>query len=155
MLCFMCMKLQLLVLLHFLMYAPFLHSSGSIPESGVQITISGLRNDKGNVLISLFRNDRGFPGEPQHAFRTYRLYIRSGKSITSISDLPSGNYAIAVLHDENGDLTMNKNWLGIPKEGFGFSNNAMGTFGPPAFSKARVQVEKGQVSQLEINIRYF
>ena len=57
-----------------------------------------------------------------------------------------GKYAFRFFHDENSNGKLGTNWLGIPNEGFGFSNNAKGTFGPPAFEKT-VFVLKGVVNQ--------
>lgn len=50
-------------------------------------------------------------------------------------------YAIAVYHDVNSNSKLDKNFFGIPKEGYGFSNNARGTFGPPSFDDAAILLD--------------
>jgi uncharacterized protein (DUF2141 family) len=55
-------------------------------------------------------------------------------------DLPPGRYAIIVFHDENDDGRLNKSMLGIPNEGYGFSNNATGFLSAPSFESAAVEV---------------
>lgn len=50
-------------------------------------------------------------------------------------DLPRGSYAVRYFHDENGNDELDTNILGIPKEGFGFSNDAFGRFGPKDFEE--------------------
>src|SRR5687767_271004 len=108
-------------------------SSFNIQQEGVMVTITGLRNTNGHVLLSLFKDGEGFPNKLETAFRKERLNITAGKATVHLNMLPPGNYAIAILHDENDDLKMKTNWLGIPVEGYGFSNNVMGVMGPPSF----------------------
>ena len=62
----------------------------------------------------------------------------SGDSVKVIfENLKPGKYAISVLHDTNNNKDMDRNKLGIPKEGFGFSNNVTGAMGPPSFERAQ------------------
>jgi len=126
-----------------------------VPANEVSITITGFRNDRGQVLISLFKDGDGYPDKPEKAFRKSKATIVSGnKAIISFTGLPPGNYAAVVLHDENSNLKMDKNWLGLPKEGYGFSNNVMGNFGPPGFSKASFQHESDKQTTITIKLRY-
>jgi uncharacterized protein (DUF2141 family) len=67
---------------------------------------------------------------------TRRLNASKGDLEIVIHDLHAGKYAIASYHDENGNGKLDTNALGIPEEGYGFSNDARGTFGPPKFSEA-------------------
>lgn len=59
------------------------------------------------------------------------------------TDLPAGEYAVKVFHDINSDSELNTSWIGWPKEPYGFSNDAMGTFGPPSFEQASFKVGAG------------
>lgn len=61
-------------------------------------------------------------------------------------DIPEGRYAIKAFHDVDGSGKMDFNWVGLPKEPYGFSNNAMGTMGPPNFDQAAFTVKKGRNS---------
>ncbi|MBN8676021.1 MAG: DUF2141 domain-containing protein [Chitinophagales bacterium] len=123
-------------------------------EDGITINITNLRNDKGHVLVSLFKEGEGFPDKAEKAFRKEKAAISNKKAIIQFSSVPGGNYAVAILHDENDDAKMNKTWLGLPKEGYGFSNNVMGTLGPPVFSKARFTHTAGQSTTIEIKTKY-
>jgi len=123
-------------------------------ETGVTVNISNLRSNKGHILISLFKEGVGYPDAPEKAFKKERLSISANKAQIVFNNLPSGDYAIAILHDENDDMKMNKTWLGLPKEGYGFSNNVMGTFGPPSYSKAKFTYRMGQTTNQEIKTRY-
>jgi len=122
--------------------------------ASLSITIQNLRNNKGHVLISLFKDGVGYPDEAAKAFKKLCLPIVSNKVIYQFTDLPTGQYAIAILHDENDDQKMNTNFFGIPKEGYGFSNNVMGTFGPPSFSKASFRFDNNSTLNLHIKAKY-
>ena len=125
-----------------------------VPEEGISIHITGLRNNKGHVLVSLFRDGKGYPDEPEKAVRKLRLEIRNQAGSALVTGIPPGIYAVAILHDENDDLKMNKNFFGLPKEGYGFSNNVMGTFGPPSFSRASFTHRVQQKTEVRIRARY-
>lgn len=123
-------------------------------QNGIRVSIVNLRNDKGHVLISLFRECLGYPDEPEKAFRKAQININNKTASYIFSDLPAGNYSIAILHDENDDIKMNTNFFGIPKEGYGFSNNVMGTFGPPSCGRAQFTYIANSSTQIEIHTRY-
>lgn len=104
--------------------------------------------------MSLFNTSEGFPDKEGKAIKKLQLNISGSSATGNFGSLPSGEYAIAILHDENNDLKMNTNWLGMPKEGFGFSNNTMGLFGPPSFSRAKI-IYKGGSQTVQIKLKYF
>ena len=77
----------------------------------------------------------------------------SGDSITVVfENLKPGKYAVSVIHDANKSKDLDKNKLGIPKEGFGFSNNVMGSMGPPPFERAQFDLTPGQ-KDLDIDVK--
>ncbi len=130
----------------------FFFTALRLPDAGnLKIDISGLRNSEGFVLLSLFKDGKGYPGESEKAFRKGKISINGNKASVDFDNIPDGEYAIVVLHDENSNLKMDKS-LGIPREGYGFSNNVMGLIGPPSFSKASFKHEGKQA--IEINMRY-
>jgi uncharacterized protein (DUF2141 family) len=124
-------------------------------KTTVTVTVSGLRNNKGSVLASLYNDAKKFPKDAaKYAVGKGKATIVNGTATITFTDLPSGTYAVALLHDENNDLQMNTNMVGIPKEGFGFSNNAKGKFGPPAYNKASFTI-KGKQAAIAIKMNYF
>jgi uncharacterized protein (DUF2141 family) len=123
-------------------------------DTGIKISVSHLRNNKGHLLISLFKEGKGFPDEPEKAFRKIKINIADKKASALFINLPSGNYAVALLHDENDDQKMNTNFFGLPKEGYGFSNNEMGIFGPPGYSKASFNYTANTSAIISIKARY-
>lgn len=123
-------------------------------NNGIRLTVTNLRNDKGFVLVSLFKEGQGFPDKAAQAFRTDKVAIFNKKAILIFPDLPAGSYGISILHDENNDQQMNKNALGLPKEGYGFSNNVIGAFGPPSYKRASFTHKAGVLTDVPIRTRY-
>lgn len=131
-------------------------SAGSVPmgEEGIRVTVTNLRNDKGSVLVSLYREGAGYPDDAAKAFRTAKLSIKDKKAGVLFSGLPTGSYAISILHDENNDQRMNKTFLGLPREGYGFSNNVIGAFGPPGYTRASFRHQGNTLTQVSIRTKY-
>lgn len=116
----------------------------------LDITISGFKNNKGNALVLIFNSQNGFPDNTNNAIQKYKVRIINNKASISDTILKSGNYSISVLHDENNNNLLDKNWLGIPKEGIGFSNNPSFTFGAPSFKSCLIEISK----KINILIKY-
>ncbi|MDA0366904.1 MAG: DUF2141 domain-containing protein [Proteobacteria bacterium] len=117
----------------------------------VAISISGVRNDEGHILIALYDNDGDFLDEGKAlAQRTVRS--QNGIVQSRISDLPAGDYAIAVLHDENDNLKMDYRFF-LPREGFGFSNNVRPRLSAPKFADAKFLLD-GEVRMIAIGMQY-
>ncbi len=110
-------------------------SESAYCQHKLTIEISSLQNSDGNIVLELKDgNDNKIDG--------YTKKISDKKCIIIIKDLKPGKYAFRYFHDENKDNEFGTNWLGIPNEGFGFSNNATGTFGPPDFEDTIFEVKE-------------
>ena len=94
----------------------------------LEIEISGIRNNKGEILLQLFN-------ENQKVISQQKGAIADNTCTIKFSDLKAGKYAVRYFHDENLSQKLETNALGKPKEGYGFSNNAAGMFGMPSFDK--------------------
>lgn len=119
------------------------------------VSISGLRNDLGQVLIQLWNAPDGFPTKGEKGYKL--LVVDANKAIsgtmTLTFEVPPGIYAISTLHDENRNNKMDTNALGIPKEGYGASSNVVTHFHPPSFDQAKFLVPaSGQ--KILISMRY-
>jgi uncharacterized protein (DUF2141 family) len=115
--------------------------------STLALRLSGFRNADGQVLIAVYRGEDGFPGEPDRAWRKLVTKVSGGRASVDLTDVPPGDYAIAVVHDENSNNQLDTNWLGIPKEGMGTSNNPKGRMGPPRYRDARFEVGAAGATQ--------
>ena len=120
----------------------------------ITVDMSGFHSDKGHALVALFRSPKCFPDRPRHAVRRVSVVIRGGKARAVLRQLPPGTYAIAVLHDEDGNREMKTGFLGRPKEGYGASRDARGKMGPPKFDDARLALRPGQSLVAKISMVY-
>lgn len=141
------MNAFLLTILSIFTFFTFEQNSGSLT-----LTIQNIPEQRGVVRILLFNQAAGFPDDVEKSYKQANVKA-TGKSVQVVfEDLPKGQYALSVFHDvmETGKLRTNA--LGIPKDGYGFSNNATGSFGPPSFSKASFSVTTGK-NQHQISLR--
>ena len=107
------------------------------PCPGIHVKILNIRNSTGTVACALFESPEGFPNEYLHfATNIMIIKIRKSQARCDFEDIPPGTYAMAVVHDENMNGKLDTNWMGIPTEGYGFSNDAKALLGAPSFSAA-------------------
>lgn len=117
----------------------------------LDVEIVRLRSDKGVLRFCLTADPRGFPDCKEGA-NAIRRSVPASAGRVRFADLPPGTYALAVIHDENGNAKLDT-FAGIPREGFGFSRNPAIGFGPPRFGSAGFAIGGGPASQ-QIRIRY-
>jgi uncharacterized protein (DUF2141 family) len=103
------------------------------------VHITGFRNQKGDAGVSLFASPSGWPEDNDKAL-THGGFPIEGDHATVTFHVPPGRYAVAVLHDENSNHKLDRNFLHIPKEGFGFANNPHLGLSPPKWDDAAVTV---------------
>ncbi len=114
----------------------------------ITLTIDGLRNDSGFIMVALHNGESEFPaGEP---YETQAVEAKKGAVEVIFKDVPAGDYAIAVAHDENNNEQMDFNEYGMPLEGFGFSNEAQAETGPPEFDAAAFDASEDTEEYIEI-----
>lgn len=122
-----------------------------IGQVSLMITIPNVSNDQGLIQIGLFNEKEHFPKEGKE----FLIVIRKAESpvfVHTIEGLQPGDYAIALMHDENADGVCNLNFFGIPKEGYGFSNNVKPRLSSPSFESARISLTVDQ--EIIINLIY-
>jgi len=124
------------------------------PCPGIHVKILNIRNSTGTVACALFEAPKGFPHEfLKFATNIMIIKIRKSQARCDFEDIPPGNYAMAVVHDENMNGKLDANWVGIPTEGYGFSNNAKALLGAPSFSAASFRYE-GQSINMTMRLNY-
>lgn len=114
----------------------------------VKVDVMGIESSKGKLIIAVFSSEERFLVKPE----SY-VYVKSpkqGKDTASLM-LPAGKYAFSIFHDENDNEELDKTWIGLPKEKYGFSNDASGWMGPPAFDACIVDVESNK--RIEIHLK--
>jgi uncharacterized protein (DUF2141 family) len=122
-------------------------------EGEIQVEVSGFRSHDGHLLLVMFDQQAHFPGESAHAVHKDKKPAGSRVRFT-IPNVTYGEYAITVVHDENDNGDLDKNWFGLPVEGFGTSNNAPSNVGPPRWNRAKFKVESATTHQ-SIKLKYF
>ncbi len=148
------MKIRFLTWLTLLMFARLPASLAQPACPGIHVQILNIRNSIGTVACALFESPAGFPVEYLHsATNVMVIKIRKSQARCDFEDIPPGKYAMAVIHDENMNGKLNTNWLGIPTEGYGFSNDAKGLLGAPSFSAASFRYD-GQNIDLTMSLHY-
>ncbi len=118
----------------------------------LSVRVVGLQSNRGSVIMTLYNSDAGYPTDESKAIRKCSIPIQNRVAVTTFQNLPRGNYAVACYHDEDGNGKLNTNFLGIPTEGLGASNDAKGFFGPPKFKDAKFQVISD--TSITVHIRY-
>jgi uncharacterized protein (DUF2141 family) len=119
-------------------------------QSNLEITVKNIKEQKGSIRVGLFSNEDDFLKKAVFG----KVVKADATEVTVVfENLTPGEYGISVVHDENGNGDLDKNFVGIPKEGFAFGNNAMGSFGPPDFQKAKIKMEDKPQKQV-INLIY-
>lgn len=132
--------------------ALFAALAGTAAPGSVDADITGFRSSKGQVLACLTTRADRFP-DCQKDPNSRRVTVATRNAGTLRFDgLPSGNYALALIHDENGNGRLDT-MMGIPREGFGFSRNPAIRFGPPKFSEATISVVSG-VTDETVKVKY-
>lgn len=117
----------------------------------LKVIIKGCSNTGGTALIALYNRSQGFM--KKEPLRKAAEVINSGQITVLFDSIGKGNYAVAVIHDKNANGILDKNDMGIPVEGYGFSNDARGTFGPPEYKDAKFWFP-GQDKTIVINMVY-
>lgn len=123
------------------------------PGNRIDVEISGLRNNKGQVMCALFSSAANFPKNAGKAVATAKSPIADSHAHCEFSAIAPGTYAVSVFHDENSNDKLDTNFMGMPREGVGASNGAKGHFGPPKFSDAAFRFTGGTLD-LKIAMQY-
>ncbi|MFS0772637.1 DUF2141 domain-containing protein [Sphingomonas sp. 1P08PE] len=126
-------------------------SIGAAPVGRLDVAVDKLRSSKGLIRVCLTNDPANFPACVDDADAVTRS-VPAGTRTVRFAGLPYGGYAVAVIHDENGNARLDT-FAGIPREGFGFSRNPVVRFGPPRFSAARFQLA-GDAETQQVNMRY-
>ena len=142
--------MKTLVIKIFLLLLP----AAAINAQDVEVTITGIRNTRGQMGLGVFRDNETFKKEKAYRDLQFVKKDISKGEMKVRFDLPPGTYGIALVDDENSDGVMEYNRLGIPKEGFGFSDYYHTGLKKPKFDSFSFTLEKGQKKSIKIKVRY-
>ena len=119
----------------------------------LEVELRGIHSGEGHALVALHRETPGadFPSDASVVANAAAPAATDGVVVV-FRDLPAGEYAVAAFHDTNGDGELNANFVGMPTEGYGFSNDARGFMGPPSFEDAAFSLSADAGVRLVVNV---
>ncbi|MBW4563951.1 MAG: DUF2141 domain-containing protein [Mojavia pulchra JT2-VF2] len=124
------------------------------PTQTLTVVVNGIQHQKGEICIGVYSKEKGFPSNTSNVLQSSCTKITGSTVKQQFSGLKPGNYAVAIVDDQNGDRKLNKDFFGIPTEGFGVSNNPTVSIqtGTPKFRDASFSVSKN--TTININVKY-
>lgn len=118
----------------------------------MEVEVSGLTQTEGRVMVGVFSDAGTWLKKSVGGASVEANQQKDGRVLVKLQDLPEGSsVGLSVFHDVNGNGKLDSNAMGMPKEPYGFSNNAAGVFGPPKFEKAQFEVKAGARIGVQLN----
>lgn len=115
--------------------------------AGIVMQINSLKTNEGIIVCDLYATGKGFPNKPDRAISRVTVRPKNNQATCAFTDAKAGRYAVAIWHDVDNDNKLGSNWIGIPSEPVGSSNNAKGRMGPPKFQDAAFDFQPPFVKQ--------
>jgi uncharacterized protein (DUF2141 family) len=122
-------------------------------SNSIKVVVLGFHSNTGEADCVLFGSPEGFPSDSKIAMKRTKSKIVNNQAVCAFTAVAPGDYAVSVFHDENANGVLDRNFIGMPREGVGASNDAAGKLGPPKFEDARFSYKGGQQT-LTIHLRY-
>ena len=113
----------------------------------LMVKVSDVEKGKGHLMIALYKSEEDY--KSNKASFAKKVEALNSQEIAVFENLPDGEYAIKMYQDENDNNEMDFNMMGIPKEGYGFSNN-VGMFGAPEYTEAKFSVKESTVIEIDL-----
>ena len=114
----------------------------------VEVRVSGVAAGKGKVNVAVCDRERFLK---QCSF-SGTAPAKAGETVVTLKDVPAGTWAVLAYQDENENNELDRNFIGIPSENYGFSRDARGKFGPPGFEDAAIEV-RGEVTVAPVRLK--
>lgn len=120
------------------------------PTETITVEVTNIKEASGFIRIGLYDRKDVFM---KKSVQYHKVPVhQTGSCKINFENIPTGRYAISLYHDKNGNGKLDSNFMKIPKEPYGFSNNASGLFGPPSFEQASFEVQKEANLMLKIKL---
>lgn len=128
-----------------------LGAAGPAMAAVVEVSVSGITSNSGEIGCGLFASADGFPMQTKKATQQW-LPARQGGVLCRFENLGPGDYAVAVTHDLNGNRRTDTNFLGVPREDWGVSRGARPSLRAPRFAEANFSLAATETRKLEVSI---
>ena len=132
--------------------APSTSSADAAGTSTVRVSVASFRNQDGYFGCQLIDDSSAFPEGRQG--RGVRKAVSGTRGTCVFKDVAPGTYAVAVMHDENGNRKLDKSLFGVPTEGYGVSNNKTYAMRAPRWTESKFSVAAGESKSLNVRLRY-
>jgi len=123
-------------------------------DKTVEITITGIRNNKGEIRVGIFKDDESFQDEKSFRSIKFDKLKLSNGTLHVKFEIEHGEYGLSFVDDENNNAKMDYNFIGLPKEGFGFSNYYHAGFTKPHFNDFKFKHLPNQKTKVVMKVRY-
>ena len=114
-------------------------AAAPVLASQLAVEVTGISDLRGTLMVAVYDSPEAFDGEGKPV-AAKRAEVSAGTVVVTFEALAPGEHAVKLYHDANGNGELDRNMLGLPTEGYGFSNNG-GRYGPPPFEEARFTVD--------------
>ncbi len=131
----------------FLFLLALASSSSLVAQHKLKVEVTDINKVEGAVEICLFDSDENYMRD---ALKCVWIDVKEASVKHSFDSVPEGDYAVVVIQDLNENRDLDTNFMGIPKEPYGFSNNPSTTFGPPSFEGASFQIAGEKIIQISL-----
>ena len=148
-------RLSIILSIFILIFTTPLSAQNEAPLT-LTVRVEGIAHRKGEVGVALFNNKLGYPVHIEHAYENEWVELKEGQENLEVvfDTIPPGEYAISVMHDENGNRMLERSTMGFPKEGVGFSNDQRVVLSAPKFAKAKFNLSEGEQKKILIKLEY-
>ena len=136
-----------LLLIFAILFSGVLTTNAQDKTFNLTMNIAGLNSDHGTLMVGVYNKKENFL---KKSIKGDVVKIKDKKSVVTFNNLPEGEYAVSFVHDENNNNKMDTNFIGIPKEDYGCSNNARGFMGPPKYDDAKFQLLENKTINIKI-----
>lgn len=124
-----------------------LYSNSGERKCSLIIKVDGLKKVQGNIAAMIFNQADGFPDKEENALASQVIEVKDASPLLIFSNLTPGKYAVSLIHDVNGNSDLDKNFIGIPTEPFGFSGNKSIFKGLPKFEDAAIDLHSNLIER--------
>ncbi|KIM12836.1 MAG: hypothetical protein KU37_00105 [Sulfuricurvum sp. PC08-66] len=118
----------------------------------IEITIEGVKNANGELSIGLYDEAKAFAKPNAKVVKGVFVKASQGTMVVKLVNIPDGVYAVSLFHDQNSNQKLDTNFLGMPIEGYGFSNNVYPMFRSASFEEARFELMG--TKEMSISVHY-
>ena len=133
-----------------LLFIALFNTSNAVETFDLKVTVTNVKTLKGTVEIGIFNNANTFL-EKGKEYKINSKVVTNNTVEFTFKDVPKGDYAISIYHDVNADKECNMNFIGIPKEPYGFSNNFRPKFVKPTFNDCKIELSNDKSITIKLD----